>query len=159
MKIRLLFAVISIFLFWSNSYGAECEVALPGSDNLDSPEDPTWEGFVWVGSNDLAARVPRDGHWNGMGAKHHYGDKWWWWRAGYSARGEEIPELVISASRLDGPAPPVLIQNATNAYGPGWDMMLVGMDFPTAGCWEVIGKYHGHELKFIFKVGEDDPNT
>jgi hypothetical protein len=31
--------------------------------------------------------------------------------------------------------------------------MLVGMEFPTSGCWEVIGRYRDQELRFVFGVG------
>jgi hypothetical protein len=31
--------------------------------------------------------------------------------------------------------------------------MLVMMEFPAAGCWEVTGKYHGNQLSFIVEVG------
>ncbi len=131
-----------------------CEVSLPASIGL-----PDWleasEGFVWVGSPKLAAQVPKDGHWVAMGAEHNYRDKWWWWREGYRAVEETQPQLMILANRLDAPAPPVVIERATNAiFAPGRDQILTGMEFPTAGCWDVFASYRGEELRFIFKVGE-----
>jgi len=30
--------------------------------------------------------------------------------------------------------------------------MLVGVDFPMLGCWEIMGIYKGHELSFVVWV-------
>jgi hypothetical protein len=30
--------------------------------------------------------------------------------------------------------------------------MLVGVDFPTLGCWKITGKYAGAELSFVIWV-------
>lgn len=132
-----------------------CEIELPSNENLSEPwKSKQAHGFAWFGSDELAAKVPKDGHWTGMGPKHDYGDKFWWWRKGYKAMEEPRPELVVTGIRLDGRAPAVRMDRASNAFGKNWDLMLIGMEFPTAGCWEVIGRYHGRELRFVLKVGD-----
>lgn len=150
MRLRDFVIVVIPLLVCTAVHASECEVSLP-----DRTDVPGWQlrGFVWVGGLTLATMVPDGGNWTGMGPDHHYRDKWWWWREGYSAQEEHGPELSITARRLDGAAPAVLISHATNAFGKDWDRMLVEMEFPTAGCWEVIGRYHGHELRFVFEVG------
>ena len=153
MKFDKLLVALSIILAWSTAHASECKVSLPQSSDLPDSVKESPAGFIWVGTEKLAARVPQDGHWTAMGGEYNYRDKWWWWREGYRAKEETRPELSITATRLDGPAQPVFISHATNAYGEDWDRMLVGMEFPTAGCWEVVGTYHGHELRFVFKVG------
>jgi hypothetical protein len=30
--------------------------------------------------------------------------------------------------------------------------MLVGIDFPAPGCWQVTGTYGGHTLSFVTEV-------
>jgi len=30
--------------------------------------------------------------------------------------------------------------------------MLVGVDIPTIGCWEITGRYAGHTLSFVVWV-------
>jgi hypothetical protein len=109
----------------------------------------------WYGGNNLAALLPVDGIWVGMGPEKNYRDKFWWWRSGYKAREEPQPDLSISAMRLDAPAPPVEIDRATNAYGPGWDAMLVGMEFPTGGCWEIRGTYNGAQQLIVVVFVKD----
>ena len=146
-------AVMTLVAMGAAPSAIACEVSLPASIGI-----PDWlkasEGFVWVGSPKLAAQVPKSGHWTGMGPKHDYRDKWWWWREGYRAAEETQPELMVLANRLDAPAPPVVIQRATNAITANLDLILAGMEFPTSGCWDVFASYRGEELKFIFKVGE-----
>jgi hypothetical protein len=90
-----------------------------------------------------------------MGPNHNYRDKLFWWRDGYSGVVEARPALTVSARRLDGHAPPVRIPRATNAHHKdfgGW-AMLVMVEFPTAGCWEVTGQYKEETLSFVVQVG------
>ena len=136
-----------------------CPVTLPAHwPTTDVPGSvPEGSSHAWYGSERLAALVPVDGVWMGMGAESNYGGKFWWWRRGYDAVKEPTPNLTISALRLDGPAPAVEITRATNAAGVGtnWDAMLVGMEFPTNGCWEVRGTYNGtQELIVVVFVAE-----
>jgi hypothetical protein len=154
MRPLKLSASIIMSVAFGASVASECKVSLPEVGDLPESVRKAPAGFKWVGTEKLAAQVPADGHWTGMGSEHDYGDKWWWWREGYRAREEIKPELSITATRLDDQAPSVFISHATNAYGDNWDRMLIGMAFPTAGCWEVVAAYRGHQLRFVFKVGD-----
>jgi hypothetical protein len=73
-----------------------------------------------------------------------------WWRQGYDFRGEPIPKLKVTGRRLDAPAPP-LITEVSNVSGSKPSMM-VGMNFPTVGCWEITGRYEDDELTFVVWV-------
>ena len=112
----------------------------------------------WYGSRDLAALIPNNGQWSGMGEDRQFSDKFWWWRQGYDAHEEPHPDLVVRAKRLDGPADPVRITRVTHgkrAHGSSSDSILVNMKFPVSGCWEVRGTYEGFEsLRMVFWVGE-----
>ncbi len=113
---------------------------------------------AWYGSNLLAASIPKSGVWTGMGEEKSFADKFWWWREGFSASDEPKPDLTVSAIRLDGPHESVLITTTTSGRGVGgdWDAMLVGMHFPSAGCWEIRGNYNGNEaLTLVLKVSND----
>lgn len=159
MKPRGFAIALAALSYCSSLHAGECDVSLPDRNDLPDSLLPAPSGFAWVGSPRLAAKIPINGHWTGMGPDRNYFDKWWWWRDGYRATEEPDPELVVTATRLDQSGLPVVIDNATNAFGPadesgpGWNAMLVGMEFPTPGCWEVVGKYRDQELRFVFEVG------
>jgi hypothetical protein len=54
---------------------------------------------------------------------------------------------------LDAPAPPLIGSKGTNAYaGDIGSAMLVGVDFPTLGCWKITGQYADAELSFVVWV-------
>jgi hypothetical protein len=136
---------------------AECPVTLPSSSPVIVPDEASIASHAWFGSEALAIRLPADGIWRGMGPEHHYRDKLWFWRRGYSARSESRPALTLHGLKLGGGAEERLhIADATNAFGPGWDRMLVGMEFPTAGCWRVTATYLHvgieSELTFVVEV-------
>lgn len=151
MKVQGLSIVLLAIAVSRPTNAFECAVSLPEIGDLPDTMQEADGNFVWVGNGKLAARVPRDGLWTAMGPQYNYRDKWWWWKEEYRAK-VDAPNLVITATRLDQPSQ-VVVRNATNAYGPGWDAMLVGMEFPSPGCWEVVGRYHDEELRFVFKVG------
>jgi hypothetical protein len=134
--------------------GIECPVTLPRDWPVrDVPMGQSGDR-AWYGSELLAALVPIDGKWIGMGPERAYRDKFWWWRRGFDARAEWQPDLVISAVRLDGPASHFELTRVTTGYDDEWDAMLVGMEFPSAGCWEVRATYNGvQELTVVLQVG------
>jgi hypothetical protein len=92
-----------------------------------------------------------DGTWSGLPDNDTgYTQKVFWWRAGYNWRAEPQPDLTVSGKRLDVPAPPLVASRATNAFHPDFSSaMLVGVDMPTLGCWEITGKYQGAALSFV----------
>lgn len=147
---------LGLALQFSAALGFDCDVRIP--DSKDLPELGGWKNFEWVGSRSLAARVPNDGQWVAMGSSHNFRDKWWWWHDGYRSRQDPQPALTITAERLDEPGPPIVIERATSAYGPGWDRMLVMMEFPSPGCWAVQGSYRDEELSFVFRVDDVSPS-
>ena len=157
---RFLSVIAGAFILLSSepSSGVECDISIPEGrvtpDGITPASDVgDSQRFVWVGSDNLAAKIPADGRWQGMGQAYNYRDKFWWWRKGYDAHREWKPELTIVANRLDQHADTVAYTHATNAFSGAWNLMLHGMEFPSDGCWEVIGEYHGRQLRFVFEVG------
>lgn len=112
-----------------------CPVTLPPAQPFEGPSPATASRF-WHGDESLAVFLETGGTWRGMGPRYRYRNKLFWWRRGYSGRIEPRPALHVTARRLDGDAPPAWASRATNArhadFG-GW-AMLVGLEFPTAGC-------------------------
>jgi len=109
----------------------------------------------WYGTTSLWTMLPIDGIWGRLPYDDgHYSQKVFWWREGYSGRTEPEPELTMVAKRLDASAP--IIETgpyATNAYHADFNWaMLAGVELPTLGCWQITGKYEGHELSFVVWV-------
>lgn len=119
------------------------------------PSVPPSKSEFWYGTEALWTAVPKDGTWAGL--PHNlegYTQKVFWWREGYNWRAEPQPELTVTGQRLDAPAPPPEVSRATNAFHPSFgSAMLVGMELPAPGCWEITGRYGDHELSFVVWIG------
>lgn len=117
------------------------------------PARPPVDGF-WYGTAVLWTVLPSDSTWRDL--PHNptgYTQKILWWREGYFWLHEPQPPLVVSGRRLDMPAPPLTVSPATNAFADDiQSAMLVGVDFPTTGCWKITGKYQDAELSFVVWV-------
>ena len=119
------------------AFSSICDVSLPNRTTPKGAPSPAGESFGWFGNSKLAAIIPIDGHWTGMGSDHSYGDKFWWWKEGYTVRLEPRPNLTVTATQLDEENPPSVTPSITNAFGENrdWDAILVSMEFPNPGCW------------------------
>jgi len=117
------------------------------------PAEPlgSFEGLFWYGSQSLWTQLPVDGVWWGLPHNERgYTQKLFFSRAGYNWRQEPQPALTVSGRRLDDPGPTFTLSDATNGFHPDvGSFMLVGVDIPAPGCWEITGRYEGHELSFV----------
>jgi hypothetical protein len=110
-------------------------------------------GAFWFGTDSLWTALPADGAWRDL---PHYRQKLFFGRKGYVVRTEPQPKLTVTGRRLDSPAPPVLADKAANN---GWvkrdqPFIVTGINFPTFGCWEIIGRYRDAELTFVVWVAK-----
>jgi hypothetical protein len=134
---------------------ADCPVTTTGILSFEAPEPfspaAPWDRFFWFGSEQLWTALPEDGVWSGLPkTPDGYTQKIMWWSVLYSLPDEPKPALTVSGHRLDGDAPPLRFYGATNAMADDiGKAMLTGVEFPTPGCWRVIGEYKGAELIFI----------
>lgn len=113
-----------------------------------------FEGEFWYGSSSLWTAVRQDGIWEALPHNPEgYTQKVFWWRDGYIWSKEPQPALKVTGERLDAPAPPLHVSEATNASASDiGSAMLVGVDIPTLGCWKITGKYADVELSFVVWV-------
>jgi len=120
------------------------------------PTKPS-KGSFWFGTDHLWTALPVDGTWRGL--PHYtpsdptFRQKLFWWRQGYELRTEPQPKLTVTGRRLDSAAPPLIADRASN----GWvqrdqPFMVIGINFPTLGCWEMKGHYRDDELNFVVWV-------
>jgi hypothetical protein len=135
----------------------------PVTNASDRPFIPPWpyptvpySGGSWFGTDRLWVAPPSDGTWRGLGhytpTDPSYRQKMQWWRQGYDYHTEPKPRLTITGKRLDGPAPP-LTAEANNVVGQ-IPSIMVGINVPTLGCWEITGHYESDDLTFVVWVTE-----
>ncbi|MEP7243694.1 MAG: hypothetical protein ABI885_08405 [Gammaproteobacteria bacterium] len=151
LAIALLVGAFPLISHAQNAGGA-CIRTPPSGQTLGAPF-PQSEN--WYGSEALAVRLPADGVWRGMGPKDHYRDKLFWWTPGFRPGNES--KLTVTGKRIDADAPPADISRATNAYLyslGGW-ALLVAVEFPGPGRWQISGHYLGQELKFVVEIPRD----
>lgn len=137
---------------------AICPITVPQDPPFTAPEpyspNSPFDSNFWYGSHALWTDLPKDGIWYAL--PHNlegYTQKVFWWREGYIWNQEPQPNLIVTGERLDAPAPPLVVSQATNAYAADiGSAMLVGVDFPTLGCWKITGKYADAELSFVVWV-------
>ena len=117
------------------------------------------EDSFWFGTDRLWTQLPANGTWRGL--PHYTPDdptfrqKLFFGRQGYDTHKEPEPKLRVMGSRLNSPAPPVLADRATNGWvHPDQQYMIVGINFPTLGCWEITGHYEDDELTFVIWVAK-----
>jgi hypothetical protein len=120
---------------------------------------PSVEGDkVWYGTNQLWTWLEADGTWEMAHDEHGLFDKSFWWRQGYDWRTETTPRLRVTGRRLDASAPAVTVSDATNGFEPSMGaFMLVGLELPAGGCWELTGHYHGSSLRLVVWVTRWQP--
>jgi hypothetical protein len=96
------------------------------------------------GTDRLWTQLPADGTWRGLPHYLFFG------RQGYDAHEEPEPKLRVTARRLDSPAPPLFADPDTSGWvHPDQQYMIVGINFPTLGCWEITGHYEDDGLTFV----------
>lgn len=143
----------------SNNQPSNCPVTVP-QNPVFTPPAPydalhSFNDYFWFGTNSLWTVIPINGVWNALPLNPQgYTQKILWWREGYVWDQEPEPNLVVTGERLDESAPPLIVDKATNAYASDiGSAMMVGVDFPTLGCWKITGKYNnGAELSFVIWV-------
>ena len=143
------------------SVPSTCPVTKPADRPFVPPAPYPSAGALWIGNEQLWTAIPADGIWNGLphytAGDSRFRQKLFWGHEGYDWRNENPPELKVTGTRLDAPAPPIEMDQHANA---GWtsdrlhSFMVVGIFIPTIGCWEIKGDYQGEELSYVVWVSD-----
>jgi len=138
---------------------ATCPITRPASMSFTPPSpflatlSADYADQFWYGTADLWTMLRNDGNWSGLPHNEAgYTNKVWWWSEGYNI-GTAQPNLTVTGKRLDAPSETLTANDATNAAADFGATMLIGVDFPSLGCWELTGHYQGHDLSFVVWVG------
>jgi hypothetical protein len=139
-----------------------CPVTKPYQTSLFVPPSPyeakADAGHFWFGSDRLWTMLQSDGTWSGL--PHYtpndltFRQKLLFYRQGNFPRTEPRPKLIVTGRRLDSPAPPLLSDRTTTGLNGDQQSMVVGINLPTLGCWEITGQYESDELTFVVWVAE-----
>jgi hypothetical protein len=80
----------------------------------------------------------------------------WWSRKFGRVANEEQPRITVTGRRLDKVGVTFRAGDpGTNAIADFGTAMLVGIDIPTPGCWEIRAEYEGSELAYVVRVEAD----
>jgi hypothetical protein len=135
-RFPLLVAVVALLAGQASARAASEPGECPVSKTVraDAPRDPNADPFreaLWYINDDKSIWA----HAGGWG-------KMYWVRP-------QGTDLVITGRRLDGSAAP-LQAYIPCCYTSGFQ--IVGLTFPTGGCWEVTAKSGENALRFVTRV-------
>jgi hypothetical protein len=144
----------------SDQVPSTCTITKPPSPPYTPPPpypSELGEGF-WFGSEKLWTHLPANGTWT-LGhyspAESAFRQKLLWYREGFNAKEESKPKLIVTGKRLDAPAPPLGVDGPTGSWrpeNPGDSFMVIALNIPTTGCWEISGQYGEDKLSFVVWV-------
>ena len=117
------------------------------------------DSHFWLGTEKLWIALPKSGSvWSWL-PRHSRGpgsptwtNKIFWGSVDFDYHKKGDYDLKVTGRRLDGDAPPLLVDRVTNALSEPNDAMLTGVYFPTPGCWEITGDRRGQKLSFVVWV-------
>ena len=137
----------------TNEQYSDCPVTQPPKTPFIPPEpwpsQPPGEGQFWLGDSGLWTALPISGSWRQLAL----GEKFWWWSEKFDVAEDAMPDLTVTARRLDGDVPSFQVSEATNGYHESFNLaMLIGVELASPGCWEFTGQYKGHQLSFVLWV-------
>ena len=124
----------------------------PGEDEMGENDND-----FWLGTEKLWIALPKSGEvWGWLprapGHEHDLTAKIFWGSVDFDYHRKEDYDLKVTGRRLDGDAPPLLVDKVTNALFVPHAAMLTGVWAPTPGCWEITGDRRGQKLSFVVWV-------
>ena len=130
-----------------------CPVTIPPQPALVPPppwtrKPPPLYDAVWYGTPELWTMLDAAGEiW---GALPGLGQKTFWWSQDFDVSVEPQPDITVTGERLDHPGQSLSVGPGTNGRrGDIGSFMLVGIEFPAPGCWELTARYGDAELSYV----------
>ena len=114
---------------------------------------PAYYRSDWYGSGHLWTMLDHDGEtWQHLPTSPSgLTQKTFWWSQDWIAADEPEPAISVTGHRLDGPGG-FSFGPGTNATADFGTAMLVGIEIPTAGCWEITARYRTATLSYVVSV-------
>jgi hypothetical protein len=142
----------------TESAPSACPVTKPSSQVFvppaPFPAQSPYAGEFWYGTRQLWTMLDASGEWTALPqSAAGFTQKILYWREGYDWLREPTPLLTVTGKRLDAPAPPLVASQASNGFQDQVkSFMVVGVNVPTEGCWEITGRTGDQELRFVVWV-------
>ena len=94
-----------------------------------------------------------------LAAGHHgtrseagFGQKTFWWSTEWDSSVDFQPAITVTGRQLDGDGRFSTDGRGTNASFDLGTAMLVGVDIPALGCWELTARYRDATLTITVEV-------
>jgi hypothetical protein len=135
----------------------DCPVTLPTEPLYVPPGQKATEpgGVFLYGTDALFTQIYSDGRWRGIRSESGTRNKSAWFRKDAEWGGERPYQLVVTAKRMDAKGPLLTVPRVTNML-VGKEQkevaMLLMVELPERGCWEVTGNYKSDSLSFVVWV-------
>lgn len=135
---------------------ASCPLTIPYAPYVAAPPQPPKPperyGAAWYGTDALWTMVQTSGEtWTRLPDNGGtLTQKSFWWSRGFV--GGAAPDLKVTGTRLDAPGSFSAEGPATEASADFGRAMLIGLDIPSTGCWELRAQYQGAELSVVVLV-------
>jgi hypothetical protein len=78
--------------------------------------------------------------------------KTFWWSTNFDANRESQPAISVTGRQLDGSDAFSAPVPGTNAQADFGSAMLVGIDIPAPGCWQITASYKNATLSYVVWV-------
>jgi hypothetical protein len=135
----------------------DCPVTLPTEPLYVPPgQKATEPGAVFLhGTDTLFTQIYSDGRWRGIKSATGTRNKSAWFRKDAEWGKERPYQLVVTAKRIDAGGPMLTVPRVTNMLVGKEQQevaMLVMLELPQRGCWEVTGNYKSDSLSYVVWV-------
>lgn len=111
------------------------------------------EDQFWFGSDLFWTELPASGTWSALPKSNQgFTQKIFWWSKEYVQDAEYQPAITVSGRRLDGKSPALVFSKPSTGNSDRDTFMVVGVEIPVEGCWQITGTYKNETLTFTVLV-------
>lgn len=135
-----------------------CPVTRSTPETRFTPPPPsrafdTNSAMFWYGSDSLYTALYADGRWRGIASPTGTRNKSFWYRKNPEWLTETPYQLAVTYRKLGETGPMFTEPGVTNAIMGKEVAMLIMLELPTRGCWEVTASYKNAHVSFVTWVG------
>lgn len=80
-----------------------------------------------------------------------------WWIPGFTTMSDPLPDIRVTGRRLDRAAAPLHAHEPNGGRTVQGQFLMVMVELPSAGCWEVSGQLGEARVDYVVKVTDAQP--